>query len=200
MSEDPRRHAPATERNRVPILDVLARVLPPSGLVLEIASGTGQHAAWLSERLPGRVFQPSDLDASALAGIDAWCAGSGGEVRPAVRLDVCAEEWPVERADAVLCINMVHISPWEATMALLRGAARVLPATGILYLYGPYKREGRHTAPSNEAFDASLRERDPAWGVRDLEEVTAAAEAVGFRLREIVQMPANNLSVVLERG
>lgn len=200
MSIDPRRHAPATERNREPLLAVLVRVLPEKGLVLEISSGTGQHAAWFAERLPERVFQPTDVDPTALAGIDAWCADSKGDIRPALVLDACAPEWPVERADAVLCVNMIHIAPWAAALGLFRGAARVLSTGGILVLYGPYMREGRHTAPSNEAFDASLRERNPEWGVRALEDVVAAAEERGFRLREVVQMPANNLTVVFERG
>ncbi len=197
MNDEARRHAPATERNRDSILDVLARVLPEPCLVLEIASGTGQHAAWLSERLPGRAWQPTDADPSALPGIDAWCASSRGDVRPAQRLDVHEETWPVSGAGAIVCINMIHISPWSATAALFRGAARILPPTGVLYLYGPYRRDGRHTAPSNEAFDASLRERNPEWGVRDLAEVVACGEACGFSLASVVAMPANNLSVVL---
>lgn len=196
---DPRRHAPATERNRAPILEVLARVLPETGLVLEIASGTGQHAAWLSERLPGRVFQPTDADEASLPGIDAWCSESRGVVRPALHLDVHAPEWPVSRADAVLCINMIHIAPWSAALALFRGAARILPASSPLYLYGPFQREGRHTSPSNASFDASLRERDPRWGVRALEDVIATASESGFTLAEVVPMPANNLSVLFTR-
>lgn len=193
---DPRRHAPATSRNREPILNVLARVLPDPALVLEVASGTGQHAAWLAERLSGRVFQPTDADPTALASIDAWCAESKGVIRPALLLDAHSETWPVTTADAVMCINMIHIAPWSAALALFRGASRVLRTGGILYLYGPYMRGGRHTAPSNEAFDASLRERDPAWGVRALEEVVASAGAEGLDLSEVVAMPANNLSVV----
>lgn len=196
MTADPRRHAPATERNRAPILEVLARVLPEKGLILEIASGTGQHAAWLSERLPGRVFQPTDADVASLPGIDAWCAESRGATRPALHLDVHAPEWPLPRADAVLCINMIHIAPWSATAALFRGAARILPPSAPLYLYGPFMREGRHTSPSNESFDASLRERDPSWGVRPLEDVISTAAESGFTLTEVVPMPANNLSVV----
>jgi SAM-dependent methyltransferase len=197
MESDPRRHAPATERNRQPILEVLERVLPDPCLVLEIASGTGQHAAWLSERLPGRTWQPSDADPPALAGIDAWCAESRGDVRRAVRLDVHDEAWPVPAAGAIVCVNMIHISPWSATPALFRGATRVLPPAGVLYLYGPYRRGGQHTAPSNETFDASLRAQNPEWGVRDLEEVVACAEGAGFSLSEVVAMPANNLSVLL---
>lgn len=199
MTSDPRRHAPATERNRAAILDLLARALPETGLVLEIASGTGQHTAWLSERLPGRTFQPTDADPTALPSIDAWCAESRGDIRPALHLDVHAEPWPVPRADGILCINMIHIAPWSAALALFRGAARTLPSSGLLYLYGPYMREGRHTAPSNESFDASLRERDPAWGVRPLEDVVSSAAESGFTLTEVVPMPANNLSVLFTR-
>lgn len=199
MSLDPRRHAPATERNRQGILDVLSRVLPERCLVLEIASGTGQHAAWLSERLPGRTWQPSDAEPSALAGIDAWCAESRGDLRPAVLLDVHAPVWPVAEAGAVVCVNMIHIAPWSATPALFKGTARILPTGGVLYLYGPYMQGGRHTAPSNEAFDASLRAQNPAWGVRNLEDVVACGEEHGLSLVEVVAMPANNLSVVMAK-
>jgi SAM-dependent methyltransferase len=200
MPPDPtqRRHAPATQRNREPILAVLRRALPSTGLVLEIASGTGEHAAHFAAALSGVTWQPTDVDPTALPGIASWCAGVPN-VRPPLVLDV-TQPWPIERADAIVCVNMLHISPWTAGQALLAGAGRVLPAGGVLYLYGPYRRDGAHTAPSNEAFDETLRAQDPRWGVRDLETVIATAEAAGLRHTETVAMPANNLSVVFVRG
>ncbi|PAX09475.1 DUF938 domain-containing protein [Sphingomonas lenta] len=194
---DPRRYAPATVRNRDAIAAVLREVLPMSGLVLEVASGTGEHCAWFAGLFPALEWQPSDPDGQALASITAWCEGLPN-VRPPIALDA-AGEWPVERADAVLCINMVHISPWAATLGLLAGATRLLPAGAPLYLYGPYRRADVPTAPSNEAFDQSLRMRNPEWGLRDLEEVTRVAEQAGFTFERLVEMPANNLSVVYRR-
>jgi len=194
---DGRRFAPAAARNRDPILSVLARILPEGALVLEVASGTGEHAIHFGSRLPGITWQPTDPDEQARRSIDAWRADAGLDaILPAKVLDVRAPEWPVTRADAVVAINLVHISPWSAFQGLLMGAARVLPAGGLLFLYGPYRRGGSHTAPSNEAFDQSLRQRDPAWGVRDLEHVVETASSQGLRLIEVVEMPANNLSVV----
>lgn len=187
-------HAPATLRNRDPILAVLRRVLPATGLVLEVASGTGEHAAWFAPRLPGLTWQPSDPDPAARASIARFVRDN---VLPPLDLDARWDPWPLTRADAVVAINMVHISPWEATLGLLRGAAAALAPGSPLVLYGPYRREGRHIALSNEAFDRDLRSRDPAWGVRDLEAVAAAA--TGFDLEEVVEMPANNLTVVLRR-
>lgn len=198
--EDDRRIAPAAERNKGPILEVLRRVLPQQGLVLEIASGTGQHAAHCAAHLPGLVWQPSDRDAGAHASITAWAAHGGlSNVRPPLTLDVTQEPWPLERANAIVCINMIHISPWDASIGLMRGAERLLPPGGVLYLYGPYKRGGAHTAPGNAAFDESLRQQNPAWGVRNLEDVAALASRHGFDLEEVVEMPANNLSVILRR-
>lgn len=197
---DPRRFAPATQRNRDPILAVLRRVLPRSGTVLEIASGSGEHAVYFAEQLPGLTWQPSDPGEAARASIAAWTERSGVRNVVAPRaLDAAAEEWPVDRADAVVCINMVHISPWEACTGLMRGAARVLPPGAPLVLYGPFRVGGEHTAPSNAAFDADLKRRDPAWGVRHLEEVVKAASKRHFVLDEVIDMPANNLSVVLRR-
>jgi SAM-dependent methyltransferase len=198
---DPRRdarlYAPATARNRAPILDVLRRHLPPRGLILEVASGSGEHVAHFAHAFPDLLFQPSDPDPDARASIDAWRADLAlANVRPAMALDAAAEVWPIDAADAVLCINMIHIAPWAAVEGLMRGAARVLPPGGVLYLYGPYKRGGRHTAPSNEAFDRSLRLQNPDWGVRDLEAVADLAAAHGFSSPAIDQMPANNLSLV----
>jgi hypothetical protein len=198
--EDARRFAPATERNQIPILDVLRRILPARGTVLEIASGTGEHARFFGRELPGVVWQPSDLDASARASIVAWTAEAGlANVPPPLAIDASSPNWPIERADAVVTINMVHISPWAATIGLLQGAARVLMSGAPLYLYGPYRREGQEMAPSNVAFDRNLRLQNAAWGIRDLAAVTAAAELAGFDLAEIVEMPANNLSVIFRR-
>jgi SAM-dependent methyltransferase len=197
---DPRRFAPAAARNRDPILAALRPRLPGAGLVLEVASGSGEHAIHLAAALPALTFQPSDPDPGARASIDAWAAKAGlANIRPALALDAAAADWPAAAADAVVCINMIHIAPWAACEGLVRGAARLLPAGGPLILYGPYRRGGRHTAPSNAAFDADLRARDPAWGVRDLEAVAALAAAEGFGPPEAVEMPANNLTVIFRR-
>ncbi|MCH8686302.1 class I SAM-dependent methyltransferase [Sphingosinicellaceae bacterium A1X5R2] len=204
---DERQIAPAAERNKGPILDVLRRalphaglVLPHGGLVLEIASGTGQHVAHFAAHLPGLIWQPSDPNTACHASINAWVRDAGlANVRPALALDVTQEPWPVDRADAIVCINMIHISPWAATQALMQGAERLLPPGGVLCLYGPYKRGGQHTAPSNAEFDASLQARNPAWGVRNLEDVLDLAARHGLDLVEVVEMPANNLSVILRR-
>lgn len=195
------RFSAAAERNQEPILTVLQRVFPRTGLVLEIASGTGQHVVHFAAALPELTWQPSDADADAHASIRAYLAASGGlaNVRAPIELDVCQLPWPVARADALLCINMIHIAPWAATEALFTGAGAVLAQGAVLLLYGPYRRFGRHTAPSNEVFDAQLRARDPAWGVRDLEVVLELAVEHGLELAELVEMPANNLSVVLHR-
>jgi SAM-dependent methyltransferase len=191
-------HAPATVRNRAPIFEVLRRVLPDRGLVLEIASGTGEHAAWIAPQLPDIVWQPTDRDPAMLETIRAWTAESINVLPPLV-LDVCDATWPVDAAAAIFCANMIHIAPWEATEGLMRGAAKVLPKGGALVLYGPFVVDGQHTAPSNEAFDASLRARNPAWGVRDLRAVDDIARLQGLHLREQVEMPANNLTVVFAR-
>jgi SAM-dependent methyltransferase len=197
-ASDARRHSPSTARNRNPILDVLKRVLPAEGFVLEIASGTGEHVVHFAQNLRHLVWQPTDADPAALASIEAWRAATRlPNVRPPLVLDILAEPWPVQRADAILCINMIHISPWSATEALMRGAARLLARRGVLYLYGPYRRRDRAPVPSNEAFDADLRRRNPEWGVRDLEAVAETAARHGLRVRETVEMPVNNLSVVI---
>jgi SAM-dependent methyltransferase len=199
---DARRHAPAAARNRDAILGVLQRYLPPSGSVLEIASGSGEHVVHFARASdPGLEFQPSDPDPTARASIDAWVAAVGvTNVRPAIALDATAEAWPVQHADAVLCINMIHIAPWAAAVGLVRGAARVLPPGGLLYLYGPFRLNGRHTAPSNERFDQDLRRQDPEWGVRDVEAVAALANAAGFGPPVVEAMPANNLSIIFRRS
>jgi len=203
MSQDlqpPRRHAPATLRNREPILAELRRLLPAPAFVLEVASGTGEHAAFFGPRLPHLTWQPTDFDPEALPGIDAWAADAAAtNVLPALRLDASSDAWPVDRADAVMSSNLIHIAPPAAGEGLLRGTARVLPAGGLLILYGPFREGGRHTAPSNERFDADLRARDPSWGVRDLDEVANAARAHGLEHEETVRMPANNLLVVFRR-
>ena len=196
--EDSRRHAPATERNRAPILEVLRRTLPPQGLVLEVASGTGQHAAAFAGALPGVIWQPSDPDPALRDSIRAWTAAATlPNLREPLDLDAASAGWPIRSADAVVCINMIHIAPWQAALGLFAGAERLLPAGGPLLLYGPFQRGGRHTAPSNAAFDADLKARNPAWGVRDLDAVERAA--AGFTLAEVAEMPANNLTVVLRR-
>lgn len=195
---DLRRHAPATHRNREPIFAVLSRLLPAGGHVLEIASGSGEHASYFASRLPGVTWQPTDVDPDARASIDAHCEGIAN-VRPALALDVREVPWPIGAVDAIVCVNMIHIAPWAACLALMEGASERLRRGSALFLYGPFKRAGAHTAPSNESFDASLRARDPSWGVRDLEEVTRVAEKQGFSLDEVVEMPANNLSVIYRR-
>jgi len=198
--EDSRRFAPAVARNRAVIKEVLARHLPASGLVLEIASGSGEHAVHFATHFPALTFQPTDPDAAALASITAWQAEAQlTNLLPPILLDVRSDDWPVRNADAVICINMLHIAPWEATAALTRGAARILPPGAMLFLYGPFKRGGQHTAPSNAEFDESLRAQDARWGVRDLEAVAEIARAAGFTAPVVEAMPANNLSVIFRR-
>jgi cyclopropane fatty-acyl-phospholipid synthase-like methyltransferase len=190
----------AAVRNAPPIAAVLARVLPRAGTVLEIASGSGQHVVHFARAFPHLRFQPTDKDQEALRSIEAWRAEAGAEnILPALALDVTRSPWPTAEADAILNINMIHISPWEACQALFRGAATLLNDRGLLYLYGPFRIDGRPTAPSNEVFDASLRARNPAWGLRTLGEVERLAETEGFFLEETVDMPANNLSVVFRK-
>ena len=197
---DRRLEYPATLRNRDVILDVLRGVLPSSGLVLEIASGSGEHVVHFARAFPGLTFQPSDPEDAALQSIKAWTQDSAlSNVRPPVMLDASSDLWPLAAADAVLCINMIHISPWPATKGLIRGCAKLLRKGAPLYLYGPYRRADVITAPSNEAFDASLKSRNPEWGLRDLEAVAELARAEGFSAPEITEMPANNLSVVFRR-
>ncbi len=192
--------APAVARNRDPILAVLRRVLPARGTVLEIASGSGEHAVHFAVGLPGLTWQPTDRDADALRSIAAHRASAQlPNLLPPLEFDVASPDWPLPRADAVVSINMIHIAPWTAAQGLMAGAGRLLAPGGVLFLYGPFRENGRHTAPSNEAFDASLKQRDPQWGVRDLGEVAELAGRHGFDLVERVAMPANNLSVVFRR-
>ncbi|NJK88973.1 MAG: DUF938 domain-containing protein [Myxococcales bacterium] len=195
----PRRHAPATLRNREPLLSVLQRIFPVPAFILEVASGTGEHAAFFGTRLPHLTWQPSDIEPTLRASIDSW-SKDVWSVRPALHLDASSMSWPVERADGVVSVNLLHIAPWAVCEGLLSGAARVLSPGGALVLYGPFREGGRHTAPSNEAFDADLRDRDPSWGVRDLEEVRAVAGVLGLEHEETVRMPANNLTVILRRS
>ena len=200
MDKDARRHSPAAERNRGPIAAELLRLLPPQGLMLEISSGSGQHAAHFASQLPDWTWQPSEADAASLHSIAAWCEGLPN-VRPPLRIDVLASPWPHVPAavDAMFCANLLHIAPWAVAPALMQGAARHLGPRGLLLLYGPFLEDGVATAPGNLAFDADLRERDAAWGLRRLADVRAAAAAAGLRLCERVPMPANNLLLVFDR-
>ena len=195
-----RLRADACERNKDPILAVLRRVLPASGLALEIAAGTGQHAAHFAPAFPDLTWQPSDADPDMLDSIAAWAATAGApNLKPPLRFDVTQKPWPVDAADAVVSINMIHIAPWTCCLALMAGAGRILTDGGVLYLYGPFKRDGRHTAPSNDSFDRSLQAHDPAWGVRDLADVVDAAARQGLSFVETVDMPANNLSAIFRK-
>jgi Protein of unknown function (DUF938) len=210
---DTRQYAPATDRNREPILEVLLEVLPPTGTVLEISSGTGEHAVFFAPRVQPRQWIPSDPNSEARLSIAAWRQYSPAEnLYPPIALNASDPSWAVEQPvlpealqqldlqqypiEAIVNINMIHIAPWSACLGLMAGAGRILPPDGILYLYGPYKRNGKHTAPSNEAFDQSLRSRNSEWGVRDLEAVIAIAQAQNLSLVSVHPMPANNLSVV----
>ncbi|MEQ9499203.1 MAG: DUF938 domain-containing protein [Deltaproteobacteria bacterium] len=189
---------PATGRNGAAIEEVLTGRLPQEGLVLEIASGSGQHGLRFARAYPKLRWQPSDPEDEARASIDAYRTDDGPEnLLPAIRLDVTELPWPVERADALFCANMIHIAPWAATEGLFAGAERILPSGAPLILYGPFRIDGAHTAPSNESFDASLKRRNPEWGVRDLAEVTTEASA--FTLEERLAMPANNFTLVFRR-
>jgi len=202
VDEQAKRFAPATQRNRNIIVDALRPLLPKRGTALEIASGSGEHILYFAEAFPAITWQPSDPDPEARASIAAWCAQVKlPNVLAPAALDASAVTWPAAcaRADLVLCINMAHISPWSATLGLLRGAAAALPANGPLYLYGPYRRRGVVTAASNEDFDESLKQRDARWGLRQLEALTTAAADVGLVLAEVTEVPANNLSIVFRK-
>jgi hypothetical protein len=204
ISSDQRKFAPATQRNREPILEILLQVLPKNGTVLEVASGTGEHGIFFSYHLAPRRWLPSDPDSELRASITAWQKFFPCDyILPPVDLDASADVWPVETdfelakpINAIVNINMIHISPWSACLGLMAGAGRILPSGGILYLYGPYKENGQHTVPSNAAFDEYLQSQNSAWGVRNLQDVIAVAAANNLKLEKVYSMPANNLSVV----
>ncbi|QGZ96035.1 DUF938 domain-containing protein [Terricaulis silvestris] len=199
---DLRQSSPSAARNREPILTELQRVLRPDAQVLEIASGTGEHAVFFARAMPGVTWQPSDPDSDARASIDAWRQFEGlPNVLAPLAIDLASADWrtPRERYDALVAINVIHISPWDATLGLMAGAGRLIESGGVLVTYGAYKRDGEHTAPSNESFDQWLKARDPRFGVRDLDAVEAAAREQGLALRDIIEMPANNLALVFVR-
>jgi len=192
--------SPSAQRNKAPIAEVLGRVLPERGLVLEVGSGTGQHVVHFARAMPARSWQPSERDPQCLRSIAAWLAAEPlANVRAPVHLDVGASPWPINSADALVSINMIHIAPWSAAEGLFHGAEALLDAGGLLCLYGPFRRQGRHTAPSNEAFDAQLRAQNPDWGVRDLDDVARLADDNGFDLLRTCEMPADNLTVIFRR-
>ena len=200
MPDDRRLFSPSTERNRVHILPILQRVLPEAASVLEVGSGTGEHGVYFCAHIAGLKWQPTDGDPGAIDSITAWIAHSGlPNVAPPLELELHSDNWPIRHADAIVAINVLHYSPWSSVAALFRGAARVLPASGIIYCYGPYRRGNAHTAASNAAFDEWLKSIDPCFGVRDLEAVEAEARAHGFRLDEVIEMPANNFSLIFRR-
>ena len=195
-----KRHAPATARNLGPLADVLGQELPDNGLVLEIASGTGEHAVFMARRFPALTWQPSDLDTGALASVDAWAEDAGlANLRPAIELDAARDKWPIDSVDAILCVNMLHISPWEATVGLFAAAGRILPSGAPLVLYGPFTEPDVETAQSNLAFDRSLKERNPDWGLRDIADLDGLARSSGLSRSARYPMPANNLTLVYRR-
>ena len=201
---DAKRYAVATQRNREPILKVLQKVLPSQGNILEIASGTGEHAVFFADQLPDCQWYPSDRDSALRASIIAWSKECPtANLHPPLDIDARSQTWSIETAaipiDAIVNINMIHIAPFSACEGLMAGAERILPQNGILYLYGPYQRAGKHTSESNAAFDRSLRDRDPQWGVRQLEDIIAVAEGANLAFQEIIAMPANNFSVIFSK-
>ena len=195
-----KRHAPATARNSGPLAGVLAQELPESGLVLEIASGSGEHAVFMARRFPALQWQPSDVETDALASVDAWAAESGlTNLRPAIALDASSRDWPIDAADALLCVNMVHISPWSASEGLFAGAGRILATGSPLILYGPFIEQQVETAPSNLAFDESLRMRNTEWGLREVTALDRLASSHGLERTARYEMPANNLTLVYRK-
>ena len=192
--------SPSAERNKAPISAVLSQVLPERGVVLEVGSGTGQHVVEFARAMPNLIWQPSERDADCLRSIRAWLAVEKlSNVRPPVHLDVSALPWPIDSAAALVCINMIHIAPWSATEALFQGSRSLLRGGGLLCLYGPFKRQGQHTSPSNKSFDALLRRQDPEWGVRDIDEVSHLADQAGLDLHQTHEMPSNNLTLVFAK-
>lgn len=204
VSADQRMFSPAAARNSAPILAVLKRILPAHGVVLEIGCGTGEHAVHFAAAMPSLTWLPSDPDAGSRASTASWIEFTGlGNVRPPLAIDVSAKTWGVEQAapfDAIVSLNMVHISPWAASLGLFAGAGRLLRGGGLLFLYGPFMRDGLHNAPSNAAFDASLKAHDPSWGLRDIADLERVGESCGLSLHETIEMPANNLSLVFAKG
>ena len=201
---DPKRYAPATQRNRQVILEILQQNLPSTGNVLEIASGTGEHAVFFAANLPHLHWYPSDRDPDLRASIKAWSKEyPSPNLHPPLSIDVTIQPWQAEieqiAINAIANINMIHISPWSACLSLMAGAGRILPPGGVLYLYGPYQKAGKHTAPSNEAFDRSLRDRNAEWGIRNLEDVITAAADNQLTFQEAIAMPANNFSVIFTK-
>ncbi len=200
-SGEARRFALATSRNRDAIADVLRPILPPSGTVLEIASGTGEHILYFAGLFPDLIWQPSDPDKAALASIEAWRGEAKlANIQSPLELDVMARDWAVDGVDAIICINMIHIAPWEAAVGLMEGAGKLLPPGGLLYLYGPYREEGVSLAESNASFDLSLKSRNPAWGLREVSDVVALANSNGLGLEKRVEMPANNRSLIFRKS
>lgn len=197
---DGRLFAAATQRNREPILSVLKHYLPKKGLVLEIASGTGEHGSYFAPRFPNLTWQPSDANEDMHPSITAWADAEAPMMKSPLTLDARNETWPIDQADAIVCINMIHISPWESCLGLMAGAGRILDDGGVLYLYGPYKIKNEHYAESNAAFDQGLQTQNPDWGVRNLEDVIEAASNQGLQFQKTVEMPANNLSVIFAKN
>ena len=192
--------SPSAERNKASISEVLSRMLPERGIVLEVGSGTGQHVVQFARAMPNLIWQPSERDADCLRSIRAWLSVEAlSNVRPPLHLDVDALPWPVDSAAAVVCINMLHIAPWSTAEALFFGGKSLLSGGSVLCLYGPFKREGRHTSQSNKDFDALIRHQDPEWGVRDLDEVSGLAVESGFVLLQTHEMPSNNLTIVFRK-
>jgi hypothetical protein len=199
LSSD-RLFSPSAERNKGQIGKILSQVLPERGVVLEVGSGTGQHVAQFARAMPKLIWQPSERDADCLRSIRAWLLVEAlSNVRPPLHLDVNALPWPADSAAALVCINMLHIAPWSVAEALFTGGKSLLSGGGLLCLYGPFKREGRHTSPSNKDFDALLRRQDPEWGVRDLDEVSGLGDVKGFDLLQTHEMPSNNLTIVFQK-
>lgn len=200
ISTDNRLVSPSAERNKWPIADLLKRILPDQGTVIEISSGTGQHVVHFAREIPGLIWQPSERDASSIQSIERWIAAESlPNILAPLRIDVTERPWPARNAAAIVCLNMIHIAPWSATEGLIQGAESLLGQGGVLFLYGPYRRQGRPTAPSNEAFDEQLRSRNLEWGLRNVEDVARHAKLHSFGPPEIHEMPANNLSLVFRR-
>ena len=199
MSKSARMDFPSTGRNAEPILEVLKTLLPAEGLVVEVASGSGQHAARFAVEFSDLIWQPTDIDPEHRRSIVAWSNGLSNILKP-LDLDATASDWPVARANAVICINMIHIAPWSAGLGLLKGTGKILEPGEVLYLYGPYMIDGAHTSESNAQFDADLKSRHPSWGIRNLADVVSAAVEAGLKLDRTVQMPANNLSVIFRKS